>query len=93
MEVPITTRARDAKHGVGVSSDTRAPNAVVTLSLGNRPFVQHTRPLMAAYAARIGADFHCVETKEHASLRSRASDCKRLRRRCASSSCRCFRTF
>ena len=55
---------------MATSSDTRAPNAVVTLSLGNRPFVQHTRPLMAAYAARIGADFHCVESKEHASLRS-----------------------
>ena len=34
--------------------------AVVTLSLGSRPFVQHTRPLMAAYAARIGADPACA---------------------------------
>jgi hypothetical protein len=45
----------------------------VTLSLGSRPFVQHTRPLMAAYAARIGAAFHCVDSKEHVALRAEAS--------------------
>ena len=50
-----------------------APRAVVTLSLGNRPFVQHTRPLMAAYAERIGADFHCVASREHVALRTVAA--------------------
>ena len=48
------------------------PRAVVTLSLGNRPFVQHTRPLMAAYARRVHADFHCVDSTSHESVKSAA---------------------
>ena len=43
-------------------------NAVLTLSLGHRPFVTYTRPLMAAYAERVGADFHCVDSREHPAL-------------------------
>ena len=44
--------------------------AVVTLSLGSRPFVQHTRPLMQAYAVRVRATFHCVDTRDHPAVRS-----------------------
>ena len=39
-----------------------ATRAVVTLSVGARPFVQHTRPFMEAYAARIGAAFHFIDS-------------------------------
>lgn len=47
--------------------------AVVTLSLGHRPFVTYTRPLMLAYATRIGAHFHCVDSREHPSLDTKAA--------------------
>ena len=36
--------------------------AVVTLSIGTRPFVQITRPLMAAYADKVGAALSLVYT-------------------------------
>jgi hypothetical protein len=45
-------------------------HAVVTLSLGSRPFVRYTHPLMQAYAERIGAAFHIVAGKDHAALHS-----------------------
>ena len=43
--------------------------AIVTLSIGSRPFVQLTLPLMAAYAAKIGVRFHVVKSREHEALR------------------------
>ena len=43
--------------------------AVVTLSLGSRPFVQMTRPLMEAYATKLGASFHFVDRQDHPALR------------------------
>ena len=51
-----------------MSACVAGSNAVVTLSLGSRPFVQITRPLMSAYAARIGAAFHIVDKHDHESL-------------------------
>ena len=47
-----------------------ASRALVTLSLGTRPFLHHTRPLMEAYATRVGAAFHIVDTREHPSLQA-----------------------
>jgi len=43
--------------------------AVITMSIGTRPFVQITRPLMEAYAAKVGADLHVVDSLEHVALR------------------------
>lgn len=43
--------------------------AVITMSIGARPFVQITRPLMEAYAAKVGADLHVVDSLEHVALR------------------------
>lgn len=43
--------------------------AVITMSIGARPFVQITRPLMEVYAAKVGADFHVVDSQEHVALR------------------------
>ena len=43
--------------------------AVITMSIGARPFVQITRPLMEAYAAKVGADLHVVDSLDHVSLR------------------------
>ena len=45
-----------------------ADRAVVTISLGSRPFVQLTLPLMAAYAEKIGAHFHVVKSRDHEAL-------------------------
>ena len=39
--------------------------ALVTLSLGSRPFVQYTKPLMEAYAKSIGVSFHSVDSYAH----------------------------
>ena len=39
------------------------------MSIGTRPFVQITRPLMEAYAAKVGADLHVVDSLEHVALR------------------------
>ena len=44
--------------------------AVVTLSLGSRPFVKHTLPFMEAYARRVHAHFHAVDSRDHEALRS-----------------------
>ena len=43
--------------------------AVITMSIGARPFVQITRPLMEAYAAKVGAVLHVVDSLEHVALR------------------------
>lgn len=43
--------------------------AVVTLSIGTRPFIQITRPLMEVYASKVGADLHVVDSLDHISLR------------------------
>ena len=43
--------------------------AIITMSIGARPFVQITRPLMEAYAAKVGADLHVVDSLEHVALR------------------------
>ena len=48
------------------AADSRA---VVTFSVGNRPFVHYTYPLMEAYAARVGAAFHFVNSTQHRALR------------------------
>jgi lipopolysaccharide biosynthesis glycosyltransferase len=45
-----------------------AASAVVTLSIGSRPFVGITLPFMKAYAERIGAAFHVVNQREHEAL-------------------------
>lgn len=58
-------------HVEGCDGSSRA---VVTLSLGARPFVQHTRPFMEAYAARIGAAFHFVSSPNDAALWSAPHD-------------------
>ena len=42
--------------------------ALVTISLGKRPFAQFTQPLMELYAARIGAALHVVSELSHAAL-------------------------
>lgn len=43
-------------------------SAIVTLSVGSRPFVGLTRPFMQAYAERIGAAFHVVDNRDHEAL-------------------------
>ena len=43
--------------------------AVITMSIGTRPFIQITRPLMEAYASKVGADMHVVDSLDHVSLR------------------------
>lgn len=45
-------------------------SAVVTLSIGSRPFVGITLPFMKAYAERIGAAFHVVNQREHEALQT-----------------------
>ncbi len=47
-----------------------AASAVVTLSIGSRPFVTLTLPFMKAYADRIGAAFHIVNRREHEALQT-----------------------
>lgn len=37
-------------------------NALVTLAIGEREFLNHTGPLMKRYAGRIGADFRCISS-------------------------------
>ena len=43
-------------------------HAIVTLSIGARPFVPVTRPLLELYAAKTNATLHIVESLEHPAL-------------------------
>jgi hypothetical protein len=54
----------------GSSCGGKRKLAVVTLSIGTRPFATYTRPLMEAYARKVGADFHYVDSTSHAALSS-----------------------
>jgi hypothetical protein len=44
------------------------PRAIVVLSVGSRPFLEITRPLMELYAERVGASLHVVTSDAHPSL-------------------------
>lgn len=47
----------------------RGRNAVLTLSIGVRPFVVVTRPLLELYAMKVDADLHVIESMDHPALR------------------------
>jgi hypothetical protein len=44
------------------------PRAIVVLSVGSRPFLEITRPLMELYAERVSATLHIVTSDAHPSL-------------------------
>ena len=54
--------------------------AVVTLSIGERPFTRITRPLLELFAAKVGASLHVVDSVTHPSLASHHARLKRTTR-------------
>ena len=50
------------------SSSCDGSRAIVVLSVGSRPFVGITRPLLDAYARRVSAALHIVSSAEHEAL-------------------------
>ena len=64
--------ASGVSNGAGCNGASHS-RAVVSLSLGTRPFVQQTRPLMEAYAARVGAAFHFVRSLDDPALRMQST--------------------
>ena len=51
-----------------VSACSAEARAVVTLSVGERPFMRVSRPLFELFATKLGAALHIVDSLEHPSL-------------------------